>query len=99
VCISKDGSAIVVVKGDGLSLFEMADLLISHETSGGFDCIAALNLDGGPSVQIAHRDQGKVIEKDGLWKVGSVVAFVAKAAKRRGSCNIIQSESYEEASI
>jgi Phosphodiester glycosidase len=52
------GSAIVFVvlhglHGNGLSLYEFAELLAAREVDGGAGCHIALNLDGGPSTQVA----------------------------------------------
>ena len=76
VC-SKDGIIIFVLlhstHGDGLSLYEFAELLAGRELDGGLGCTLALNLDGGPSTQAAMAFGNVNDGVDGLWKIENAI--------------------------
>jgi uncharacterized protein YigE (DUF2233 family) len=75
VCLTSEGPILVVVKGTGVSLYEMAELLASPEGSGGLNCLTALNLDGGPSTQLSLMAGDHDIEQPGLWKINNALLF------------------------
>lgn len=57
VCLKEDKQIVlVVISGQGLSLFEAGWLLRSQEWGGFFDCDAAIALDGGGSTQLHVSD-------------------------------------------
>jgi pimeloyl-ACP methyl ester carboxylesterase/uncharacterized protein YigE (DUF2233 family) len=70
ICV-RDGLVVLVSlhskTGRGLSLFEFAELLATARTDGGLGCERALNLDGGPSTQLAFKDRAQVKFVPGLW--------------------------------
>ena len=53
ICLDHDGNVVVAAALSPLTLFELAELMQTPGTKGGFGCETALNLDGGPSTQIA----------------------------------------------
>ena len=53
VCLDARHNIIVVAALSALTLFELAALLLVPAKDGGFGCTVALNLDGGPSTQLA----------------------------------------------
>ena len=74
--ISRKKVIIAVVFGDkcnGLSLYDLADLLRAKTEDGGAGCEAAMNLDGGASTQAKCFAQKMLIDIKGLWPVNSVV--------------------------
>ena len=76
ICAS--GSEILFVavsgsEGNGLSLYEFAKVLYTKKSSGGFECDAALNLDGGPSTQMVFDLSNQKTELIGLWKVQNAI--------------------------
>lgn len=71
VCLTADHIVLIDVRGlqnKGLSLYQLASVLLEKPEYGGLGCRRALNLDGGPSTQVAFRDGGKVKYLAGLWK-------------------------------
>jgi len=64
ICLRPGDVVAVVVDGDGLSLFQLANLLAIPVEKGGVGCDVAINLDGGPSTQAIYRG-GRTIEIDG----------------------------------
>lgn len=77
VCITRDHFSVIVVDDRGLSLFQLGKLLALPASEGGFGCDDALNLDGGPSVQVAYDFKGVKESIAGLWNVAD--ALVVKA--------------------
>jgi uncharacterized protein YigE (DUF2233 family) len=70
LCLRGRDFTAVAVDGDGLSLFEFGELLSQPASGGGFGCERALNLDGGPSVQVSYAaDADHHDELRGLWRV------------------------------
>ncbi len=65
ICLRPGEMVAVVVGGDGLSLFQFANLLAIPVERGGVGCDVAINLDGGPSTQAIYRGGGRIIEIDG----------------------------------
>jgi uncharacterized protein YigE (DUF2233 family) len=65
ICLRPGEVVAVVVDGDGLSLFQFANLLAIPFENGGVGCDVAINLDGGPSTQAIYRGGGRTIEIDG----------------------------------
>jgi len=64
--------------GNGLSLYEFAELLVAREIDGGLECDLAINLDGGPSTQVGM-NLGAIREQvDGLWKIHNVITVRRK---------------------
>lgn len=77
-CLRKDATAlIVIVHGNGLSLFEAGWVLRGKPWGGFFDCDSAIALDGGGSTQLAVRDNDD-LAINGLTRVHNVVAVFAK---------------------
>lgn len=72
VCLGGDALVIVAVEG-GLSLFQLASLLARPAADGGIGCDVALNLDGGPSTQVAFHAGGKEIAIEGGWPVANAL--------------------------
>ena len=72
VCVAGDKVVFAVVEG-GLSLFELAKLLIASPAQGGFGCERALNLDGGPSTQASLAAGNGTFEVAGKWNVLSAL--------------------------
>lgn len=71
VGIDRRGRVVVAVSDGDLSLDEWADLWASPS---GLDCVQALNMDGGPSTQLAVSG-AKAMDVDGGWPVPDVLAF------------------------
>lgn len=59
----------------GLSLFELATLLQAPIDAGGFACDIALNLDGGPSTQVAAAVDGAPFERLGQNVANAIVVL------------------------
>jgi len=72
VCVRSDAFAVVAVEG-GLSLFQLASLLAAPIADGGIGCDVALNLDGGPSTQVAFHAGGRRIAVEGGWPVANAL--------------------------
>jgi uncharacterized protein YigE (DUF2233 family) len=72
VCLA-DGNVLIVVVEGGLSLYEVAELLVAPSKQGGFGCERALNLDGGPSTQASLAAGGQSMEVAGEWNLLSAV--------------------------
>jgi uncharacterized protein YigE (DUF2233 family) len=72
VCVAGDKIVFSVVEG-GLSLYELAKLLIASPAQGGFGCERALNLDGGPSTQASLAAGHGAFEVAGKWNVLSAL--------------------------
>jgi pimeloyl-ACP methyl ester carboxylesterase/exopolysaccharide biosynthesis protein len=71
VCLASNGTVFVDVRGQhnkGLSLYQLASVLLARPEDGGLGCRQALNLDGGPSTQAAYREGSKLNYIPGLWK-------------------------------
>ena len=58
VCLDAAHNVIVVAALSALTLYEMAALMQAAPKDGGFGCDTALNLDGGPSTQVAVTIKG-----------------------------------------
>ena len=91
ICLRPGEVVAIVVDGDGLSLFQLANLLAIPIEKGGVGCDAAINLDGGPSTQAIYRGGGRRIAIDGESTVQnalvvSVPGPVARKQKKRGHC-------------
>jgi tetratricopeptide (TPR) repeat protein/pimeloyl-ACP methyl ester carboxylesterase len=70
VCLRENSIVLVSLHsktGRGLSLFEFAELLATARKDGGIGCHRALNLDGGPSTQLAFKSGAEVKFVPGLW--------------------------------
>jgi uncharacterized protein YigE (DUF2233 family) len=72
VCLTGDRFVVVVISG-GLSLHEVGELLSTSEAQGGFGCERAINLDGGPSTQVAFKIGQQAIEIDDRWKISNAI--------------------------
>jgi len=55
VCLAKDLFEVLVIDG-GVTLSQLSVLMSTPKDQGGLGCDAALNLDGGPSTQMAYVD-------------------------------------------
>ena len=64
--------------GNGLSLYEFAELLAAREIDGGLGCNLAINLDGGPSTQVGMKVGGTREEVGGLWKIHNAIVVRRK---------------------
>lgn len=72
VCLRREAVVLVSLFGGGgrgLSLYEFAALLSASEQNGGIGCEKALNLDGGPSTQVAFKSSSKDEFIPGVWNV------------------------------
>jgi len=79
ICLRPGEVVAIVVDGDGLSLFQLANLLAIPVKKGGVGCEVAINLDGGPSTQAIYRGGGRTIEIDGESTVqNALVVSVAR---------------------
>lgn len=76
ICMPDSRHVIFVYAGQsGLSLFELATLLQAPVNAGGFGCDVALNLDGGPSTQVAAEIDGEPFERLGQNVVNAIVVL------------------------
>ena len=74
ICLPDPRHVIFIYAGEsGLSLFELATLLQMPAKAGGFGCDVALNLDGGPSTQVAGTIQGEAFERLGQNVANAIV--------------------------
>ena len=71
VGIDRSGRVVIAVSDGDLSLEEWAKLWASPS---GLNCSDALNMDGGPSTQLAVAGQ-KALSVEGGWPVPDVLAF------------------------
>ncbi|MCP1561084.1 hypothetical protein J2W73_004436 [Methylorubrum extorquens] len=78
ICVNKDILILVFVGGSGLSLYDLSELLVSPEGSGGLGCDSALNLDGGPSAQLSLGSDGRIVEKPGFWRINNALLLKRK---------------------
>jgi uncharacterized protein YigE (DUF2233 family) len=81
VCIKGQKVILVIIvgdTGDGLSLYELARLLYLPSSDGGCECDVALNLDGGPSVQVALKTDKHQYAIDGLWRIQNSIVISRK---------------------
>src|SRR5262249_30328533 len=80
ICVRPDTFAIVAVEG-GLSLFQLANLLAEPIARGGVGCDVALNLDGGPSTQVALRAGSSRLAIQGGWPVANALIVSPSTAR------------------
>jgi uncharacterized protein YigE (DUF2233 family) len=81
VCVRDNAIVFVVLygsHGNGLSLYEFAELLAAREADGGLGCNFALNLDGGPSTQFEMNFRSMRAKVDGLWKIQNAIVVSKK---------------------
>ncbi len=78
----KDSTIIIACvagsQGQGLSLYELAQFLRTPQKEGGAGCEAALNLDGGSSVQTSFSCAGVVLNSSGLWPINNALVITKK---------------------
>ena len=77
VCIKDEKVIFIIVKGEngaGLSLYELAEILQRNKRDGGLGCDIALNLDGGPSSQIAANFDSYKTTIPGLWNIHNAIS-------------------------
>jgi len=74
-CLTRDGKLIVVIVTgtSGLSLYELAELLMPGASRGIFDCDSAIALDGGPSTQ--GYSSPNDVEIPGGWNIHDAVVI------------------------
>jgi hypothetical protein len=87
VCLPKTGDQIivVVVAGNGLSLWELASVLKPGNPGKMLNCDSAISLDGGPGTQVSF-DSSEKIELAGSWGVhDALVAFKRPARENTTS--------------
>ena len=72
---------IVVVKGEqeGISLFELGEILARGTDQGGFGCERAVNLSGGPTSQVSFGFGDYQVEQEGLWPVQNAIIVRQRA--------------------
>ena len=76
ICLTDPKHVTFIYAGEsGLSLFELASLLQAPVNAGGFGCDVALNLDGGPSTQVAGTIDGEAFERLGQSVANAVVVL------------------------
>ncbi len=76
VCLPDSKHVTFVYAGkSGLSLFELATLLQARRSAEGFGCDVALNLDGGPSTQVAAEMDGAPFERLGQNVANAIVVL------------------------
>jgi exopolysaccharide biosynthesis protein len=74
ICLPDAKHVVFIYAGEsGLSLFELANLLQAPANTGGFGCDVALNLDGGPSTQVAGTIDGETFERLGQNVANAIV--------------------------
>lgn len=78
VCVPGDGTVSIVVFPTAISLSDLAANLVRPTTEGGLGCWSALNLDGGPSTQLAVRTPGFDLDVQGGWGVPNALAIVPR---------------------
>lgn len=76
ICLPDPKHVTFIYAGEsGLSLFELATLLQAPVAAGGFGCDVALNLDGGPSTQVAGTIGSETFERLGQNVANAIVVF------------------------
>lgn len=78
VCLRGDDAIFAVTKGSGLSLFELASILMEQTGHGGPGCAVALNLDGGPSSQASVKIASHAVDVPGGWNIDHGVFVVRR---------------------
>lgn len=82
ICLSKVDSknfypnVTVVAVTSRITLYEFA-VLLQRPSPGGFDCERAINLDGGPSTQIAARFGDFIVRQESYGTASHVQNFIA----------------------
>ena len=76
LCVPGDGSVIIVVIPQAVSLLDLATNLARPITEGGLGCWDALNLDGGPSTQLSLQTPPLSLEIPGAWPVPNALAIL-----------------------
>ncbi len=79
ICLRPGQFVAIVVDGDGLSLFQLAELLAFPPRDGGLGCDIAINLDGGPSTQATYRGGGREIAIEGQSAVQNALVVSTTA--------------------
>ncbi len=64
--------------GDGPLASDLGSLFAAGEAAGGLGCTDALNLDGGPSVQLSVAVGGFRLERPGGWPVPNGIAIYGR---------------------
>lgn len=72
VCLAGNEVMLFAIEG-GISLYEFAELLVGLPNHAGVRCERALNLDGGPSTQVAMAAGGETVAISGLWNLQSAI--------------------------
>ena len=80
VCLPGDGTVMVVVFPDPISLSDLAENLARPSADGGLGCWSALSLDGGRSTQLSAAVPPLNLEVVGGWEVPDGLAIVPKSA-------------------
>jgi uncharacterized protein YigE (DUF2233 family) len=76
ICLPDQRHITFIYAGkNGMSLYELATLLQAPTNTGGFGCDVALNLDGGPSTQVAAEVDGEPFERLGQNVVNAIVVL------------------------
>jgi uncharacterized protein YigE (DUF2233 family) len=77
VCVHRDGRVTLLVTG-AVEAGDLARFLAAPAAGGGLACADALNLDGGPSTQLAARAGDFSLDVAGGWPVPNAVAFLPR---------------------
>jgi Phosphodiester glycosidase len=78
VCLPGDGTVMIVVFPQPISLSNLAQHLVRPAADGGLGCWSALNLDGGPSTQLSVATSSLNLEVEGGWGVPNGLAVMPK---------------------
>ena len=63
---------------DGVSLYELAEILQAPESDGGLSCDIAINLDGGPAPALSVDPLITPLEVRALWQLPNVISVSKK---------------------
>ncbi len=78
LCLPGDGTLLILVFPDAVSLADLAEALVRLPSEGGLGCWGALNLDGGPSTQLSLVTPEMSLEVEGGWPVPNGLAILPK---------------------
>lgn len=76
-----DGHVIFVAvrsEQEGLSLYELGEILSRKKQQGGFGCERALNLSGGPTSQVSFHHGNRNLDIPGLWPLQNALVVKPK---------------------
>ena len=76
-----DGHVIFVAvrsEQEGLSLYELGEILSRKKQQGGFGCERALNLSGGPTSQVSFHHGNRNLDIPGLWPLQNALVVTPR---------------------